>query len=145
MSSGTLLVGEEQLGVPDLEGLADADEQGEILDAALPAHHRGHDDAAGAVVGHFLGGAERHHGAARIVELGGGVGLLLLEQALELGMLQRGVGGVVGAEGREGVMLGEDDGAGIAAAFDHRAQEGGHGDAALRVHRVQSTALKQML
>ena len=83
--------------------------------------------------------------AAGMVELGGGVGLLLLEQALELLMLQRGVSGVVGAEAGEGVMLGEDDGAGIAAALDHRAQEGGHGNATLRVHRVQSTALKQML
>ena len=42
-------------------------------------------------------------------------------------------------------MLGKDDGAGIAAALDHRAQEGGHGDATLRVDRVQSTALEQML
>ena len=42
-------------------------------------------------------------------------------------------------------MLGEDDGLGIAAALDHGAQEGGHGDAALRVDRVQRTALKQML
>jgi hypothetical protein len=42
-------------------------------------------------------------------------------------------------------MLGEDDGAGIAAALDHGAQEGGHGNAALRVDRVQSTALEQML
>ena len=30
-------------------------------------------------------------------------------------------------------------------AFDHGAQEGGHGDATLRVNRIQSTALKQML
>jgi hypothetical protein len=42
-------------------------------------------------------------------------------------------------------MLGKDDGAGIATAFDHGAQEGGHGDATLRVNRIQSTALKQML
>jgi hypothetical protein len=42
-------------------------------------------------------------------------------------------------------MLGKDDGAGVAAALDYRTQEGGHGDATLRVHRVQSTALKQML
>ncbi|GAA4011071.1 hypothetical protein GCM10022280_05660 [Sphingomonas swuensis] len=42
-------------------------------------------------------------------------------------------------------MLGENDGAGIAAALDHGAQEGGHGDAAFRVDPVQGTALKQML
>ena len=36
-------------------------------------------------------------------------------------------------------------GAGIAAPLNHRAQEGRHGNAALRVDRVQSTALKQML
>jgi hypothetical protein len=42
-------------------------------------------------------------------------------------------------------MLGKDDVAGIATAFDHRAQEGGHGDATFRVNHVQSTALKQML
>ena len=105
---------------------------------ALAAHHRRQDDAAGAVVGHFLGGAERHQVARLIVELGVGVGLLLLEQALDLRVLQRGVGGVVGAEAGEGVMLGKDDGAGIAAAFDDGAQEGGHGDATLRVDRVQA-------
>ena len=42
-------------------------------------------------------------------------------------------------------MLGENDGAGVAAAFDHAAQECGNGDAALRIDRVQRTALKQML
>jgi hypothetical protein len=43
------------------------------------------------------------------------------------------------------VVLGKDDGAGIAAALDHCTQEGRHGDATFRVHRVQSTALEQML
>jgi len=42
-------------------------------------------------------------------------------------------------------VLGEDDRAGVAAALNHRAQEGRHGNATLRVHRVQCTALKQML
>jgi hypothetical protein len=42
-------------------------------------------------------------------------------------------------------MLGEDDRAGVAAALDHGAQESGHGDAAFRVHRIESAALKQML
>ena len=60
-------------------------------------------------------------------------------------MLERGVGGVVGRQRLEMVMLGKDDGAGIAAALDHLAQEGRHGNATLRVHRVQSTALEQML
>ena len=45
----------------------------------------------------------------------------------------------------ECVVLGEDDRAGVASTFDHGAQEGGHGDATLRVYRVQGTALKQML
>jgi hypothetical protein len=43
------------------------------------------------------------------------------------------------------IVLGKDDGAGIAAALDHLAQECGHRNAAFRVHRVQSTALEQML
>jgi hypothetical protein len=42
-------------------------------------------------------------------------------------------------------MLGEDNGAGIAATLDYLAQERRHGDATLGVYRVQSTALKQML
>jgi hypothetical protein len=42
-------------------------------------------------------------------------------------------------------MLGKDDGAGIPAALDYLAQEGGHGHTPLGVDRVQSTALKQML
>ena len=42
-------------------------------------------------------------------------------------------------------MLGKDDGAGIAATLDHLAQERRHGNATLRVYRVQSTALEQML
>ncbi len=122
---GDILVGQEQLGVPDLERLADADEQREIVELALPAHHRGHDDAAGAVVGHFLGGAERHHRPAGMFQFGGGIGFLLLQQALDLLMLQRGVGGVVGAKAGKAVMLGEDDGAGIAAALDHRRRKAG--------------------
>jgi hypothetical protein len=42
-------------------------------------------------------------------------------------------------------MLGKDDGAGIAAALDHAAQECGNGYAALCIDRVQRAALKQML
>jgi hypothetical protein len=42
-------------------------------------------------------------------------------------------------------MLGENHGAGVAAAFDDGAQECGNGNAALSVDRVQSAALKQML
>ena len=125
MSSGMLGSARNSLRVPHLEGLADADEQSEILDLPLAAHHRRNDDAAAAVVGHFLGRAERHHRAAGIIELGRGIGLLLLEQPLELGMLQRGVSGVVGAERGEAVMLGKDDGAGIAAALDHRRRKAG--------------------
>ena len=105
----------------------------------------GNEDAAGAVVGHFLGGGEGHQVALLIFELRVGVGLFLLEQPLELGVLQRRVGGVVGAEAGEGFVLGEDDGAGVAAALDHAAQECGNGYAALRVDRVQCAALKQML
>ena len=60
-------------------------------------------------------------------------------------MLQRRVSGVVGAEAGEGFVLGEDDGAGIAAALDHAAKECGNGYAALCIDRVQCAALKQML
>ena len=60
-------------------------------------------------------------------------------------MLQRRISGVVGAEAGEGFVLGEDDGAGVAAALDDAAQECGNGDAALRIDRVQRAALKQML
>ena len=60
-------------------------------------------------------------------------------------MLQRRVGGVVGAEAGEALVLGEDDGLGVAAALDDAAQEGGNGDAALGVDRVQRAALEQML
>ena len=105
----------------------------------------GQEDAAGAVVGDLLGGGEGHEVALLIFELRVGAGLFLLEQPLELGMLQRRVGGVVGAEAGEGLVLGEDDRAGIAAAFDDAAQECGNGYAALRVDRVQCAALKQML
>ena len=42
-------------------------------------------------------------------------------------------------------MLGEGNGAGIATALDHAAQERRDGHAALAVDRVQSAALKQML
>jgi hypothetical protein len=42
-------------------------------------------------------------------------------------------------------MLGKDDAAGIATALDDAAQEGGDGDTALGVDRVQRTALEQML
>ena len=42
-------------------------------------------------------------------------------------------------------MLGKDDGAGVAAALDDAAQECRNGHAALRIDRVQRTALKQML
>ena len=99
----------------------------------------------GAVVGHLLGRGEGHQVALLIFELRVGVGLFLLEQPLELGVLQRRVGGVVGAEAGKGFMLGERDGAGVAAAFDDAAQECGNGDAALRIDRVQCAALKQML
>ena len=40
-----------------------ADEQGQILDPALAAHHRGQDDPAAGVVGNVLGHAERAAGA----------------------------------------------------------------------------------
>ena len=60
-------------------------------------------------------------------------------------MLQRRVGGIVGAEAGEGFVLGKDDGARVAAALDHAAQECGNGNAALRIDRVQSAALEQML
>jgi hypothetical protein len=60
-------------------------------------------------------------------------------------MLQRRVGGVIGAEAGEGFVLGEDDGAGVAAAVDDAAQECGYGNAALCLDRVQRAALKQML
>ena len=95
---GNARVVEQQLRVPDLERLAGAEEQCELADLALAAHHRRQEDAAGAVVGHFLGGGEGHEVALLIFELRVGAGLFLLEQALELGMLQRRVGGVVGAE-----------------------------------------------
>ena len=136
---------EQKLRVPDLEGLAGAEEQCELADLALAAHHRREDDAAGAVVGDLFGGGEGHEVALLIFELRVGAGLFLLEQPLELGVLQRRVGGIVGAEAGEVLMLGEDDGAGITAAFDDAAQECGNGHAALRVHRVQRAALKQML
>ena len=105
----------------------------------------GQDDAAGAVVGNLLGGGEGHEVALLIFELRVGAGLFLFEQALELGVLQRGVGGIVGAEAGKALVLGKDDGAGIAAALDHAAQERGNGHAALRIDRVQRAALKQML
>ena len=60
-------------------------------------------------------------------------------------MLQRRIAGVVGAEAGKGFVLGEHDGARVAAAFDHGAKECGNGDAALSVDRVQRAALKQML
>ena len=60
-------------------------------------------------------------------------------------MLQRRISGVVGAEAGKGFMLGEDDGARIAAALDHAAQERRNGYASLGVDRVQRAALKQML
>ncbi len=132
-------------GIPDLEGLAGAEEQCEVLKVALAAHHRRQDDPARRVVRHLLGGGERHQVALLIFELRVGARLFFLEQPLQLRVLQCGVGGVVGAEAGEGVMLGEDDRAGVASAFDDGAQEGGHGNATLRVHRVQRTALKQML
>ena len=67
---------------------------GEIADLPFASHHRGKEDAAGTVVGHFLGGGERHQVALLIFELRVGVGLFLLEQPLELDVLQRRVGGV---------------------------------------------------
>ena len=97
------------------------------------------------VVGDLLRRCECHQVALLIFELRVGAGLFLFEQALELRVLQRRICGVIGAEAGEGFVLGEDDGAGIASALDHGAQEGRHGDATLRVHRVQRTALKQML
>jgi hypothetical protein len=42
-------------------------------------------------------------------------------------------------------MLGEDDGPGTAATLDHTAEKCRNGHAALRIDRVQSAALKQML
>ena len=120
---GNALVVEQQLRVPDLEGFAGAEEQRELADLALAAHHRREEDPAGAVVGHLFGRGEGHQVALLIFELRVGAGLFLLEQPLELGVLQRRVGGVVGAEAGKGFVLGEDDGAGIAAALDDAAQE----------------------
>ena len=94
------------------------------LKLALAAHHRRQDDAARAVVRHLFGRGERHQVALLIFELRVGARLFFFEQALQLGVLQRGVSGVVGAEAGEGVVLGEDDRAGIASALDHGAQEG---------------------
>ena len=70
--------------------------KGQIGDLALPPHHWGQQDAAGTVVGGLLGGGESHEVALLIFELRVGAGLFLLEQPLELGVLQRGVGGVIG-------------------------------------------------
>ncbi|QNN67330.1 hypothetical protein H9L13_12105 [Sphingomonas lutea] len=142
---GDARIVEEQLRVPDLEGFAGAEEQGEIADLTLAAHHRGHEDAAAAVVRHFFRGGEGHQVALLIFELRVGAGLFFLQQALELGVLQRRVGGVVGAEAGKGFVLGENDGARVAAPLDHRAKECGDGDAALCIDRVQRAALEQML
>ena len=121
------------------------EEQREILDWSLAAHHRGHEDASGTVVGNFLGRGESHEVALLIFELRVGIGFLFLEEPFELGVLPRGVRGVVGAEAGEGLMLGQHDGARVAAAFDNGTKECGNRNAALGVDRVQSAALKQML
>ncbi len=60
-------------------------------------------------------------------------------------MLQGRVSRVVGAEAGERLVLGKDNGAGIAAALDDAAQERGNGYAALGIDRVQSAALKKMI
>ena len=54
-------------------------------------------------------------------------------------MLQRRISGVVGAEAGEGFVLGEDDGAGIAAALDDAAQECG-----IDTRPLASTAFKAL-
>src|SRR5688572_5129961 len=98
------LVAEEEHWIPNLEGLACPEEQRELADVALGAHHRRQDDAAGAVVGHLLGGAESHQGPGLVSKLGLGVELVLLELALDLGVLQRRIAGVVGGQDRKSVV-----------------------------------------
>src|SRR5918997_1556517 len=66
----------------------------------------------------IFGRRERHQVALLIFELRLGVGLFFFEQPLELRVLQRGIGGVVGAEAGKGFVLGKDDGSGVAAALD---------------------------
>jgi hypothetical protein len=101
-----------------------------------------HEDAAGAVVRDLFGRRESHQIALLVFDLRVGAGLFLFEKPFELGVLERRVGGVVGAEAGEGFVLGKDDGARIAAALDDEAQELGYRLAALGIDRVQSAALK---
>src|SRR5207253_7265028 len=103
---------------------------------------RGHEDASGTVIGNLFGRGEGDEVALLIFELRVGVGLFLFEQPFELGVLPRGISGVICTETGERLVLGKNDGAGIAAALDHATQGRGNGYAALGIDRVQSAALK---
>ncbi len=135
--------------VPDLEGRAGAEEEGQILDLADRAQHGGEHHAAGAVELHRFETAERVDACLfeRGETLGGGqigdtVAQLLVKfcrrDGIERGeaMPARMLADHQRVVGVEGVLQG--------ALFDERTEARRHGHPSLRVHRVQRMALKEM-
>jgi hypothetical protein len=107
---------QRELRVPQLEGGADADEEGEIVELAAAAQFGGEEDAAAGIVGDFLGAAEAA-AVARI--MGERVALLLGEPApLIVEIEQAQIIGVEAGEAGLGGMAGEDDRAGVGAPLD---------------------------
>ena len=132
---------QRELRVPQLEGGADADEQGEILELAAAAQLGGQQDAAAGVVGDLLGAAE----AAALARIMGDRVALLLGQPPPL-VVEIEEAQIIGVEaGQAGLdrMAGEDDGAGVRAPLDLLADAGGHGEAALGVDRHERAAAEK--
>ena len=78
--------------------------------------------------------------------LGGGAFLLVGEAAaLHVLIKLAGVAAAIGGEAGRDLMGADDDGAGVRAALDHRADEGGNGEAPLGVHPVQRTSLEEVV
>ena len=109
---------ESDARIPDLDDAADSDEQGEILDPALAAHHRGQDDPAAGVVGDVLGHAE-HAAGAGIMVVERAAALLLGEPAaLDVGAQVAGIIAAVGGQAGRDLVGADDDRPGVGAALD---------------------------